>query len=576
MNSSSYLQIIKRIAIFAVLALTIGLIGAAEETISDEIMRRQSQQQQESDRVRQLEEQQLLKQKNTSVEPTDLPPIIAEDGKCIDIQIIDTSNFDLVSRSAIDSITQAYQNRCLSTADMSALVNELSKLYHNQGLITTRVGLVLPQTKLKQGVLMLSLQKGLLADVTLNSQLDNLLLTEAMLFNDLIDEPLNAYQLEQRINHINRLSSHQAQFKISPSDQPYYSDLALDDSPVDTTFISLEYSDSGSDATGIDVMNFSTELDDFIIPLSKWSLSYNTPIGADEDLNNSNAYNLAVSIPYQNYLWTYEEAQSDYLTHQILTTDDIFYSFGTTHSNEFYLTRYLNKTKDNDHNIKLGLSLRDEKNYSEVRDVVTFNEVGSRKLSVLSLDYQHTASFDNQVLFINPTLRRGINEFDALDDQESDLDQKAQFDLFKLYGYYNTPLVIKDKQFGFRTTFSMQISEDELFGSEVFTLGGESSIRGFKEDSLSAKSGFYIQNELTLNLNQFLTEQRNDYIAVSIFADYGRLYPSTSEHQTLSGIGVSLNYQHKNLEFSLTSAINTQREDIEETEATYLSIKFKF
>jgi hemolysin activation/secretion protein len=45
-----------------------------------------------------------------------------------------------------------------------------------------------------------------------------------------------------------------------------------------------------------------------------------------------------------------------------------------------------------------------------------------------------------------------------------------------------------------------------LFAAQSFSIGGQGSVRGFKDESIAAKSGFYIQNSLSTNLNQWLGE----------------------------------------------------------------------
>ncbi|MBY4890745.1 ShlB/FhaC/HecB family hemolysin secretion/activation protein, partial [Pantoea sp. DY-15] len=45
-----------------------------------------------------------------------------------------------------------------------------------------------------------------------------------------------------------------------------------------------------------------------------------------------------------------------------------------------------------------------------------------------------------------------------------------------------------------------QWSPDRLYGSERLTLGGESSVRGFKEQYLSGDAGGYLRNELSYSL----------------------------------------------------------------------------
>lgn len=564
--------------IFIVLFFNIAFIFAAEN-ISDKIIREQTQEKIKLERERQLQEKQQIKQKTiVDVKPKPSKQI-TKSKNCIKIKKINTSQFDLVKGSLIEHIKRNYENKCLYNTDMAKFIDKLVRLHQTQGFVTTKIGLKLPQQKLKQGILEVGLQKGFLNEIDINTKAPNKSFIKAILFNDLLNKPLNINKLGQRIDSINRLSSHQAQIKIKPSSKPYYSDLEVIDNKKDYQKFYVSFDNSGSKATGINKVTIDAQIDDFILPLSKWSLNFSTPMDTDRDLNDSNSYNLSISLPYQNYLLSYQATKSDYMTNQVLTTGDIFYSFGKTHTNKFTITRYIDKTKYYKNSLKLALDLRDEKNYSRVRDVTTFNKIGSRKLAVISLSYEHTVNFKNkQVLFLNPTLRQGIKGFDALDDADFDLEQKAQFSLFKFYGYLSTPFTIKDKNLTWQIEWDAQISEDSLFGAEVFSIGGESSVRGFKKDSLSSESGFYIKNDLTININQLVPKSYNlnANLLLSTFVDYGRIYNTAKNYKELSGIGSKISYQHKNLELSLAMAKNTQRDEITEKHAIYFDIKYKF
>lgn len=257
----------------------------------------------------------------------------------------------------------------------------------------------------------------------------------------------------------------------------------------------------------------------------------------------------------------------------------LFIHLVTPQPKNFYLTKHLNKTNEQDNKIKLGLSLSDEESYSKLRGVITKNEVGSRKLSVLSLGYEHSFQLSDQsTLYLNPSINRGIDAFDALNDDESGLDAKAQFGLFKFYGYYAKPLEFSKKQFNLMSSWHIQISEDELFATQSFSIGGQSSVRGFKDESIAAKSGFYVQNNLSTNLNQWLGKANdNSKIIGTIFFDYGRIHPNSSDYQSLSGTGVSIKLQNKDIDVELTVAKNLKKPNsINEDSASYFMISYKF
>jgi hemolysin activation/secretion protein len=221
---------------------------------------------------------------------------------------------------------------------------------------------------------------------------------------------LNINDVNKRINHINRLNSHQVNFGIKPGKKPYYSEIVIDDNKQDYQPFGVTLDNSGSKSTGVDKIKLSADWDDFLIPLSKWSLNYSFPAHAEKDKKDSNAYTLDVSFPYRDYLFNYNATKLNYITSQALKKDDTLYSFGNATTKNFYLTKYLNKTNKQDSKIKIGLSLSDEKSYSKVRGTITKSEVGSRKLSVLSLGYEHSFQLsDKSTLYLNPSISRGID-----------------------------------------------------------------------------------------------------------------------------------------------------------------------
>lgn len=558
-------------------ALLVSLTVIAD--INDDIQRKQAEERRELELEKALKEQFMLKRKQQTIIANTHKNTITDSDKCIYIKQINTTKQSLIDEFVIDNLKAKYEDRCLSIKQINDFVIALQEIYQNRGFVTTKTGLSVPQTRLKQGVLDVSIRVGFVDSINFNSQFDDISFAKQLIFDDLIGQSLNVNDINKRIDHINRLNSHQAKLNIKPSSKQYHSEIVIDDNKQDYQPFSITLDNSGSKATGVDKIKLNANWGDFLMPLSKWSLNYAFPANAEKDKKDANTYTLDVSFPYRDYLFNYNATKSDYDTNQVLTTSDIFYSFGETKTQNFYLTKHLNKTNIQDNKIKLGLSLSDEQSYSKLRGITTKNEVGSRKLSVLSLGYEHSFQLsDKSTLYLNPSINKGINDFDALDDDESGLDAKAQFSLFKFYGYYLKPLIFKDKQFSLMSTLNMQISEDQLFSAQSFSIGGEHSVRGFKDESRSAKSGFYSQNNLSTNLNQWLAPQQKDSKFIgSVFFDYGRIYPNTSNHEVLSGMGVSLNYQHKNLDIKLTVAKNLEKPDsINEDSAGYFKVSYKF
>ncbi|CAC9489748.1 hypothetical protein [uncultured Gammaproteobacteria bacterium] len=548
--------------------------------INDDIQRKQAQDRRELELKKSLREQLKLKTKQQTILEQKVKSNIAESNKCVNIKQINISKQSLIEAQLINNLKQEYQNRCLGVKQINQLIKGLQNIYQTHGFVTSKVGLSVPQTKLKQGILDISIKIGFIDLVNFNSQnIDNTAFVKQLIFDDLINKPLNVNDISKRIDHVNRLNSHQAKLNIKPSKKQYHSEIVINDNKQDYQPFSVTFDNSGSKSTGVEKIKLNANWDDFLIPLSKWTLNYAFPAHTEEDKKDSNAYTLDVSFPYRDYLFNYNTTKSDYNTNQILTTGDAFYSFGNTTTKNFYLTKYLNKSNEQNNKIKLGLSLSDEESYSKLRGIITKNKVGSRKLSVLSLGYEHSFQLsDKSTLYLNPSIHRGIDAFDVLNDDESGLDTKAQFSLLKFYGYYAKPLELSKKRFNFMSSLNMQISEDALFAAQSFSIGGQGSVRGFKDESIAAKSGFYIQNNLSTNLNQWLGRtQDNSKIIGTIFFDYGRIHSSSSDYQSLSGAGISIKLQNKDIDTELTVAKNLKKPNsINEDSAIYFTISYKF
>jgi hemolysin activation/secretion protein len=234
----------------------------------------------------------------------------------------------------------------------------------------------------------------------------------------------------------------------------------------------------------------------------------------------------------------------------------------------------INLCKGLNNSFKIELNLSQNKSYSRVRDVTSFNEVGSRKSTNFSMSYEKTVKLGKATLFLNPKFIKGLKAFDALDDNKSGLEGKIQFSLGKLYGYLTTPL----NKWIWKLTWDSQYTEDILLPAQKFNIGGQTTVRGFKNDSLAANNGFYLQNALTINGNQlFPKHQGSGNMSISIFVDYGHLYLEQKEEQSLSGVGFSFDFSKDFVTSSITVASVIDKEShIEEENAVYFTFNVKF
>ena len=243
---------------------------------------------------------------------------------------------------------------------------------------------------------------------------------------------------------------------------------------------------------------------------------------------------------------------------------------------------------------------RDSESFTRILDLETRSEVGSRKLSVAKAGVKWTEYFPSGMLFVNPSCSQGLKILGALDDgdtfgQLDDLDsesfsQKAQFTLCKLYGYATTrfPLLGSELPVNWTAIWDSQFSANPLFGTEQFSVGGLGSVRGFKDTWASGDSGFFLQNDLKVNLHDLLPGSdigespvlsHMKAIDITLFHDVGMSYLRDEKaHSLLSGAGVKLSYATKYVDANLTYAerVDAPSSLEEEGGIVYFGIDVKF
>ena len=150
------------------------------------------------------------------------------------------------------------------------------------------------------------------------------------------------------------------------------------------------------------------------------------------------------------------------------------------------------------------------------------------------------------------------------------------------------PLKVRNKiNLNYTLSFDSQYSWNTLYGTDQFSIGGEYTIRGFRNENISGDNGYYIRNDLSINLKQLspkilintkfmnygsIIKNKNTRLSINdvlsrtylgIFYDYGYTkdkYSDSSDKQYnsqsgyMAGTGIALNYYGKYLNWSLTYA----------------------
>lgn len=448
---------------------------------------RNSIQQQQQQLLEQNQQQRDELQRATPI-PQERPSSAPADaaGPCFTLNHITLQNATLMSPREQQKMIRPWQGRCLNIAQITQLTNQISDWYIQRGYITSRA--YLTEQDLSGGELHIAVLEGRLQQIRLEGVPAR---TLAMTFPGLEGKPLNLRDIEQGMEQINRVRTAPVQIEILPGELPGDSIVNLTATPEFPLQASVTFDNSGQKSTGVGQISASLVGNNLLGLADKWFISG----GRSSAFSHSrDAKNLAagVSIPYGYGLFDYTYTWNDYLN----VIDNAGYNWRSTGDTETHRINYshvLFRNGDLKTGVSLGLNHRVNRNFLDGVKL----ESSSQEFTSLLFGLNHTQKILGGVATFNPTFSRGMPWFNATDDHLYPDQPKAQFRKWSVNASWQRGLT--DKLWWLSSVY-WQWSPDRLYGSERLSIGGESSVRGFKEQYISGDNGGYWRNEINYTL----------------------------------------------------------------------------
>ncbi|PXW19194.1 hemolysin activation/secretion protein [Pantoea sp. JKS000250] len=408
-------------------------------------------------------------------------------GPCFDIRQIILQQATLITPDKQAKLVAPYINQCLSLARINQLVREISEWYVQRGYITSRA--FLTEQNLSHGILTITVLEGRLEEIRLQGARSRQL---KMAFPTGAGRILNLRDIEQGMEQINRLRTTPVQIEILPSTKPGYSIVNLTSTPEFPLTLGLNMDNSGQRTTGTGQLSASLVGNDLLGIADRWFVSGGRS-SAFSDWRDAQNFQAGVSVPYGYGLLDYSYSWSNYHSRFNANNFD-WYSNGDNISNRLSGSWVLFRNGQIKTGVQLGLNHYVSHNWLNQ----TLLQSSSRKLTSLQIGFNHTQKVAGGVATLNPMLSRGMPWFDAESDSGKNDDlPKAQFRKWSVSSSYQRPVTQK---MWWLSSLYAQWSPDRLYGSERLTIGGENSVRGYKEQYLSGDVGGYLRNELNYTL----------------------------------------------------------------------------
>lgn len=443
----------------------------------------QNQQQQ---RLQQDQQQRDALTQAHQVELQQSVPVPAH-GPCFNIRQIILQQATLITPDKQAKLVAPYINQCLSLARINQLVRVISEWYVQRGYITSRA--FLTEQNLSHGILTITVLEGRLEEIRLQGARSYQL---KMAFPTGAGRILNLRDIEQGMEQINRLRTTPVQIEIIPSAKPGYSIVNLTSTPEFPLTLGLNIDNSGQRTTGTGQLSASLVGNDLLGIADRWFVSGGRS-SVFSDWRDAQNFQAGVSVPYGYGLLDYSYSWNNYHSRFNANNFD-WYSNGDNISNRLSGSWVLFRNGQIKTGVQLGLNHYVSHNWLNQ----TLLQSSSRKLTSLQIGFNHTQKVVGGVATLNPMLSRGMRWFDAESDSGKNDDlPKAQFRKWSVSSSYQRPVTQK---MWWLSSLYAQWSPDRLYGSERLTIGGENSVRGYKEQYLSGDVGGYLRNELNYTL----------------------------------------------------------------------------
>lgn len=568
----------KKTLILAI-AAAFSFATAAQAQVPPSVLQNQNRIQQEQQRLLNEEFRRQELQKALQRPTREETPKPAEEEEpdlvtsCVNIRKIMFTGNSEISDWSIKQITKQYKGTCMSLPQINQMLNKITDLYIEKGYITSRAYMTMPQKRLKRGILEIKIVEGKL------SKVEGLGLGQVLTaFPFMIGGVLNLRDIEQGIDQLNRLPSNSATMDIKPDDKNEYSKLEVKNKPKGTTRLTFFTDNAGSESTGETRFGMRAAQDNLLGLNEQINMSYANSPSKDYDHRDANYLTVGVSIPFGYWTLNNNFSWSNYRTSFLLYNGDRFYSYGNSVTNSLSLDCLLARGQRYKISASGGLTYKRNQNYTRVLDLKMQNEVSSRDLAIVNFGLSSTFYLDNGVLYFNPTYNKGTKWFGALNDNHNNYTQEAQYEAWKLYAYGSFNLF---NIATYTATFDGQYSQDELYGTEAFYLGGEYSVRGFRNEGVQGDSGYAFRNDLDFNLGSLAKSDNEILQGINFgpFIDYGYVHSNNEDikSEILSGAGGKVSLKYKFFDASVGYATVLKKPKwIDENEAVYLYAGFNF
>lgn len=505
---------------------------------------------------------------NNKYPTNELDNITSEVGS--EIKIIEVKGNTILSKNKIENLKKKYVGK-RGGKNVINFVKELENLYLEKGYITTRVKIDIENSNFKAGKIQCIVIEGYIENIVMNGESNNSKIFAS--FPTKEKEVLNIKDLDKGIDNLNSISANNAKLDILAGENLGGSIIDIKNETSKKISAAVNYNNLGQKSTGEERIKLALTIEDFLGINDSFTGSYQRKLGRNKKYNDNENFSFYYRIPFKYWEFSIIKDQSEY-KNTITGLGQSYKSTGISKNMNYSLRRIIHRNEVGKTTLGLTLTNKETKNYIDDEKLI----LSSRKLSVLKLDIGHQRRLFNGMFFGEIAYYEGLKRFGAeRDDWEykDSTSPKAQFQKYTMDINWYKPFKINNQNFSYRFSFSGQYSDDILYSSEKMSIGDDTTVRGFKENSIMGDKGIYIRNELAYNYN---------FLEPFIAYDIGRVKDVTKDEYyekygtELSGasIGVRVYFKYFTASITYSKPLTAPRYIDKNKQEIYITLSYLF
>lgn len=486
-------------------------------------------------------------------EPDLAPAEPGAQGGCTTITEVELVGMTRFGEAEFVPVLAALKSSCTDISTIDAALRAITNRYIRDGFVTSRA-LVGPQD-LAGGRLVITVIEGRLQGVAAAAGAGRYGRRELdFAFPRDRAGLLNLRALEQGTDQLARMGKADPRLDITPGDGPATSLVLVHRERLAPWLRpSLSFNNDGAASTGRAQALAGLELDSLLGLADSWSLYYQRS-AAPGPMRGTTAYGGFVSLPHGWWLLSLSVGMSRY--HSVLAGGGLgFVTRGQTWNASASLERLVHRNARTKLSVSAGLAVIDTRNFIQGIRLRT----GSYRVVSGRLGLRWQRRLGRSQASLGAGLERGLGLFGAHSVDAGPGGPAGRYGLASVDGALLTPFTIGPTRFTNTAVWRGQWGFDNLLPAQRFSLGGAASVRGFRDDGLSGRSGASLREQVGFGIARVargrpqLTTALSGYLAYDVGVI--RTHPGDPYERGLlqsAGAGIKAQSRHLQAELSLS------------------------